>query len=84
LAAVALQEAVNAGRSFYQHAVFPCFYLTSWHSVLLQEALDAGHAFYLSSNAVLLCEGPLPVQFVEELQQQEVQQLWISAEPTGE
>eukprot|EP00882_Tetradesmus_deserticola_P008106 GHRQ01008540.1.p2 GENE.GHRQ01008540.1~~GHRQ01008540.1.p2 ORF type:complete len:159 (+),score=92.93 GHRQ01008540.1:246-722(+) len=62
--------------------------VNSWASVLLrlklQEALDAGHKFYMSCNGVLLCEGPLPVQFVEQLQQQDIQQLWGSAEPGGE
>lgn len=42
----------------------------------MQEALAAGHKFFLSSNQVLLCEGPLPVALVEELVGEEgVQQL---------
>jgi RNA:NAD 2'-phosphotransferase (TPT1/KptA family) len=53
-------------------------------ATLLQDALDAGHKFFLSSNNVLLCEGPLPVQFVEQLQQQELQKIWSSEEPAGE
>ncbi|WIA12668.1 hypothetical protein OEZ85_006312 [Tetradesmus obliquus] len=60
----------------------------SWASVMLrlklQEALDAGHAFFLSSNGVLLCEGPLPVCFVEQLQQQQAEQLWPGAGPGGD
>jgi RNA:NAD 2'-phosphotransferase (TPT1/KptA family) len=51
---------------------------------LLQDALDAGHSFFMSSNDVLLCEGPLPVQFVEQLQQHEFEQLWSSTQPSGE
>lgn len=44
--------------------------------LLLQDALSAGHTFCLSANGVLLCEGPLPVQFVREVSAQELQQLW--------
>lgn len=58
--------------------------LCCYAAVLLQEALDAGHAFFLSSNGVLLCEGPLPVCFVEQLQQQQAEQLWPGAGPGGE
>jgi RNA:NAD 2'-phosphotransferase (TPT1/KptA family) len=52
--------------------------------LLLQDAIDAGHSFFMSSNGVLLCEGPLPVQFVEQLQQQDLEQLWSSTQPNGE
>ncbi|GAX84872.1 hypothetical protein CEUSTIGMA_g12293.t1 [Chlamydomonas eustigma] len=38
----------------------------------LQAALASGHAFGLSSNGVLLCEGPLPVRFVAELLPEDV------------
>eukprot|EP00775_Hariotina_reticulata_P004669 gene4669-4922_t len=34
----------------------------------LAEALAAGRQFFLSTNNVLLTEGPLPVEFVEEME----------------
>lgn len=34
----------------------------------LAGALAAGHTFFLSSNGVLLTEGPLPIAFVEQLE----------------
>jgi hypothetical protein len=48
----------------------------------LQEALAAGHAFSLSVNGVLLCEGPLPVEFVREVSQQQLDELWAAEWPT--
>lgn len=52
----------------------------SWVQVLLlldlQGALASGHAFWLSANGVLLCEGPLPVQFVREVSAAELQRPW--------
>ena len=33
----------------------------------VKEALDDGVALYLSTNGVILCEGPLPIQYVEEV-----------------
>lgn len=50
--------------------------------VALQEALAAGHAFFLSANGVLLCEGPLPVQFVQEVPLQQLEGLWGGEGPT--
>lgn len=48
----------------------------SWANVFLllklQEALAAGHCFFLSANGVLLCEGPLPVGFVEVVPEAEL------------
>lgn len=38
----------------------------------MQEALAAGHCFFLSANGVLLCEGPLPVGFVEVVPEAEL------------
>jgi 2'-phosphotransferase len=49
--------------------------------LLLQDALSAGHTFALSANGVLLCEGPLPVQYVREVSAQELQQLWSPNTP---
>lgn len=46
--------------------------------VCLQEAMAAGHRFQLSTNGVLLCEGPLPVCFVQQVTQQELTQLWAA------
>lgn len=49
-----------------------------------QAALDAGHQFFRSSNGVLLCEGPLPVAFVQELAPGGVETLWPKEEgPDG-
>lgn len=39
----------------------------------LQEAMAAGYAFFLSTNGVLLCEGPLPVQFVTKISQEDLE-----------
>lgn len=50
--------------------------------IALKEALAAGHAFFLSANGVLLCEGPLPVQFVQEVPLQQLEGLWGEAGPT--
>ena len=40
-----------------------------WANVLLvlklEEALNDGYIFMLSTNGVLLCEGPLPIQYVQ-------------------
>ena len=38
----------------------------------LQEAQDADHVFMLSTNGVLLCEGPLPVQFVQSVKYEDL------------
>jgi hypothetical protein len=45
-------------------------------AVVLQGGLASGHTFWLSANGVLLCEGPLPVQFVREVSAAELQRLW--------
>lgn len=45
-------------------------------AVALQDALAAGQAFWLSANGVLLCEGPLLVQFVREVSAADLQRLW--------
>eukprot|EP00878_Enallax_costatus_P020561 GHUV01021740.1.p3 GENE.GHUV01021740.1~~GHUV01021740.1.p3 ORF type:complete len:108 (+),score=28.93 GHUV01021740.1:696-1019(+) len=53
-----------------------------WANVLLkvklQDALAAGHEFFLSSNDVLLCEGPLPIEFVEVISREQLQQKWTA------
>lgn len=59
--------------------VYPACCRTRSHSNplhALQDALTAGYKFYLSANGVLLCEGPLPVNFVQQVTEQELQQLW--------
>lgn len=38
----------------------------------LQDAQNAGHVFMLSTNGVLLCEGPLPVQFVQSVKYEDL------------
>mmetsp|Transcript_35605 Transcript_35605/g.79125 ORF Transcript_35605/g.79125 Transcript_35605/m.79125 type:complete len:247 (+) Transcript_35605:133-873(+) len=52
----------------------------TWANVFLQldlaAALAAGHGFVLSANDVLLCEGPLPVQFVSLIDTQALDELW--------
>jgi len=48
-----------------------CFCCTA-HQCTMQEALAAGHCFFLSANGVLLCEGPLPVGFVEVVPEAEL------------
>jgi hypothetical protein len=50
-------------------------------AAVLQEAMAAGHVFSLSANGVLLCEGPLPVQYVQHVAQQHLQQLWAQHMP---
>eukprot|EP00877_Chromochloris_zofingiensis_P013551 jgi/Chrzof1/844/Cz01g31040.t1 len=51
-----------------------------WANVLLRlhlkDALAAGHKFYLSTNHVLLCEGPLPVQYVTAVDMQQLPEDW--------
>jgi 2'-phosphotransferase len=42
----------------------------------LQEALNAGHILLLSTNGVLLCEGPLPVQYIQRVSYNDLQTLW--------
>ncbi|KAF5838297.1 KptA family-domain-containing protein [Dunaliella salina] len=42
----------------------------------LQEAMDSGYKFFLSSNQVLLCEGTLPVRFIESVDVQSLPQDW--------
>jgi RNA:NAD 2'-phosphotransferase (TPT1/KptA family) len=42
----------------------------------LQDALNAGHTFVLSTNGVLLCEGPLPMQYVQRVSYDDLQTLW--------
>jgi RNA:NAD 2'-phosphotransferase (TPT1/KptA family) len=42
-----------------------------------QEALVAGHKFFLSTNQVLLCEGQLPVAFVEAVDVQSLSEDWV-------
>lgn len=43
---------------------------------MLQEAMTAGHSFHLSTNGVLLCEGPLPISLMEEVQLTELPDAW--------
>lgn len=57
-----------------------CCTWCAWPLHALQEAIAAGHAFFLSANGVLLCEGPLPVQFLREVSAAELQQLWAGEE----
>jgi hypothetical protein len=49
----------------------------SWHC--LQVAMDAGHQFYLSSNQVLLCEGPLAASHVTQVALEELPLDWREA-----
>ncbi|KAG2442364.1 hypothetical protein HXX76_002450 [Chlamydomonas incerta] len=42
----------------------------------LQAALDAGLQFGLSSNGVLLCEGPVPVALVEQVALEQLPEEW--------
>jgi RNA:NAD 2'-phosphotransferase (TPT1/KptA family) len=45
---------------------------TSFLKLKLDEALDAGHKFMLSSNNVLLCEGPLSVNYLKVISYNDV------------
>ena len=42
----------------------------------VQDAQVAGHVFMLSTNGVLLCEGPLPVQFVKSVKYEDLPAFW--------
>ena len=42
----------------------------------LQDALNDGYTFMLSSNNVLLCEGPLPVQYVQRVLFEDLPSEW--------
>jgi 2'-phosphotransferase len=42
----------------------------------LDDALNAGYTFMLSTNDVLLCEGPLPVQYVQYVSYEDLPVLW--------
>eukprot|EP00955_Chlamydomonas_euryale_P042932 352454-Chlamydomonas_euryale.AAC.12 len=54
--------------------------LNKWASVLLRldlsAALSAGHEFGLSTNGVLLTEGPLPVIFMSLVREDELPPEW--------
>jgi hypothetical protein len=45
-----------------------------------QEAMDVGFDFFLSSNEVLLCKGPLPVQYVEAVTRDQLPEEWQQME----
>jgi hypothetical protein len=38
--------------------------------------MDAGQSFFMATNGVLLCEGPLSVEFVEEVRREELGPGW--------
>lgn len=42
----------------------------------LEEAMAAGHKFLMSDNCVLLCEGPLPVEFLEKVSEAQLPLDW--------
>jgi len=42
----------------------------------LQDALNDGYTFMLSSNNVLLCEGPLPVEYVQRVNLEDLPSEW--------
>ena len=42
----------------------------------VQDAQDAGHVFMMSTNGVLLCKGPLPVQFVQSVKYEDLPAFW--------
>jgi hypothetical protein len=70
----------QVGCPHYSHAAHRIYSATNQAqavtaAVVLQGALTLGHAFWLSANGVLLCEGPLPVQFVREVSAAELQRL---------
>lgn len=44
----------------------------------VQDALAAGHEFFMSSNGVLLCQGPLPVEFVEVVSREQLKEHWTA------
>jgi hypothetical protein len=48
-----------------------CLYVPCHAPAFQQQALAAGHRFFLSTNGVLLTEGPLPVEFVQEMSEEE-------------
>lgn len=41
-----------------------------------QAALNAGHRFFLSTNQVLLVEGPLQTQFIKRVNWEELPEAW--------
>jgi hypothetical protein len=45
----------------------------------LQAALQDGYQFALSTNQVLLCEGPLPAKYVTQIQRTQLPQEWLQA-----
>lgn len=68
-------------RSHIHFAVQPSHVRTNaWARVLLRldlhAALAAGHAFGLSSNGVLLTEGPLPVALVCRVEEEQLPEEW--------
>ncbi|EFN52361.1 hypothetical protein CHLNCDRAFT_138778 [Chlorella variabilis] len=52
----------------------------SWATVLLRldlrQAMQDGHAFFLAANGVLLCEGPLPARYLEQVQRDALPPSW--------
>ena len=42
----------------------------------LRDALNDGYTFMLSSNNVLLCEGPLPLQYVQHVRFEDLSSEW--------
>lgn len=57
-----------------------------WANILLQldlkAAMEAGHSFSVSTNEVLLCEGPLPVAFVKRVPSNDLPEEWQAARPS--
>eukprot|EP00798_Chlamydomonas_sp_ICE-L_P001298 gene1298-32649_t len=59
----------------------------SWANVILQLDLEAaladGYEFWLSANDVLLCEGPLPVKYVKQIERSELPEEWSDKQPVA-
>jgi hypothetical protein len=59
------------------------FIRTHGASHALQAAMAAGFKFFLSSNQVLLCEGPLPAQYVSQVQLSDLPDEWQAQRQQG-
>ncbi len=44
--------------------------------MLTYDAMERGHSLFLATNGMLLCKGPLPAEFVEELSREELGPEW--------
>lgn len=76
-------ELCRMGRCHIHFATLPQHLRRNqWANVFLlldlKRALNDGYIFMLSTNDVLLCEGPLPVQYVQYVSYEDLPMLWMA------